>query len=674
MPRGRPKTVIAPCQHCNKQFKRAEHLKRHERTHTNEKPFLCNCGQRFTRQLSHPSGPCISPPPAELVRTSMIQDVDMGRSDIICDLDLNWDPIYMSQDILPATLFDTYFPFVDTQPTTLPPQTSNFSRFSSRLPPLDDIENDAEDDAEDEDLAEGTTSANAVPWSVTVAAYERLNFEVQNYSEALPGGCSLPSRSTLTRLLEKYLVCVHEYLPFIHPATFSVEQRDVELSLAMAALGSLYRFEHPKSYELYFMAKIMLLEKIRRENLQFMSNFLSGQSHSILDERNDLGKIQTFILLIEFASWADKKILPDALSMSSQLAMLVRQNGISDSDEMPQYVDWFSWVAVEERRRTLLAAYVLFNLHSIAFDIPPLILNHEVGVFLPGYSEQWKAMNITQWRHAPRQVERQFQQGLRSLFDGTGIPRDASVSSFSNYLLIHGLLQQIYIDRHGCAGSLQPDTIKSFERALRTWQLSWEITYESTLDPLSPKGPFGLSSAALLRLAYIRLNSNLDPYRGLLSRDLGSITNRSSNLSRSPHVDRAILHAAHALSIPVRVGIMVMSSTKTSIWSIEHSLCSLECALLLNDWLEMMSTSVRACGPEGLRKVERRLLGIITGIIKETCLAKTLDVLEDDSSRFHRMATMVLKLWTQIFKGSNVLEIDNIIGAGLQLLVDTNLD
>lgn len=32
MARGRPKSYIAPCRFCNKQFKRLEHLQRHERT------------------------------------------------------------------------------------------------------------------------------------------------------------------------------------------------------------------------------------------------------------------------------------------------------------------------------------------------------------------------------------------------------------------------------------------------------------------------------------------------------------------------------------------------------------------------------------------------------------------------------------------------------------------
>lgn len=573
----------------------------------------------------------------------------------------------MMEDMLPATLFDTNFSFVDTPPSVQPPQTSNFDEFSSRLPPLDDIENDVEDDNQ----AKSTTAANTQPWSITGFVYESLCLSVQGYSAVLPTGCSLPSRSTLVRYLKRYLVCVAKCQPFIHFATFSVEQKEIELLLAMATFGALYSFELSRSYEMYFMAKAVLSEKKRREDLQLTSDLLSAQSHSTVNPKENLGRIQTFVLLITFASWANKSILPDALSMGSQLAQLVRENGISESDEMPQGVNWLSWVAIEERRRTLLSAYALFNMHSVAFSIPPLILNHEVGVFLPGFSEQWKSKNATEWQLANRQVELRFQDGLRSFFDGTGIAKDATVSAFSNYLLIHGLLQQIYVNRHGF--SLQPETIKSFETALSTWQSSWELSYESTLDPLTPKGPLGLSATALLRLAYIRLSSDLGSYEGLFSVDLRGGTGKSSNLSRLPHVDRAILHAAHALSIPVRLGIEFVARTQTPIWTIEHSLCSRECALVLKDWLEMISTIIRSCGTEGLRKVERKFLGIITGIIKETRFSKTLDILEDDASRYQRMAATVVQIWAEIFQGVHILEIDNAIGASLQLLADSSL-
>ncbi|KAI9152082.1 Regulatory protein ADR1 [Paramyrothecium foliicola] len=48
--KGRPRQRVPPCEFCNKEFKRQEHLDRHLRTHTKERPFACACGRMFTRQ------------------------------------------------------------------------------------------------------------------------------------------------------------------------------------------------------------------------------------------------------------------------------------------------------------------------------------------------------------------------------------------------------------------------------------------------------------------------------------------------------------------------------------------------------------------------------------------------------------------------------------------------
>lgn len=69
MVRGRPKITVPPCRFCNMSFKRVEHLRRHERIRglyrcpshtrvlqaadTQEKPFLCGCGQGFSRKYVH---------------------------------------------------------------------------------------------------------------------------------------------------------------------------------------------------------------------------------------------------------------------------------------------------------------------------------------------------------------------------------------------------------------------------------------------------------------------------------------------------------------------------------------------------------------------------------------------------------------------------------------------
>lgn len=69
---------------------------------------------------------------------------------------------------------------------------------------------------------------------------------------------------------------------------------------------------------------------------------------------------------------------------------------------------------------------------------------------------------------------------------------------------------------------------------------------------------------------------------------------RDENSGRGPRVITALLYAVHALSLPVRMGLEYVSRHQMYFWSCQHSICALECAVLLWNWLlEVVSASAQ---------------------------------------------------------------------------------
>ncbi|KAJ9219649.1 transcriptional regulator family: C2H2 zinc finger and Fungal Specific TF [Paecilomyces variotii] len=597
----------------------------------------------------------------------------------------------------------------------------SFSNFGSRLPSLQPEPHDSDDR-----IGFSDDPANPRPaWDITNADRQLFVSRLEEFSHVLPKGFIPPSRHALSRFFAGYINGLNEHLPFIHVPTLSVARSPPELTLALAAAGSHYRFENNRGIDLFNAAKCVLLERLRRRDgkqvplptwtfvppqpglhgsrdssavsNQASSPFqppsftpmqtLDPMNYAIDDSDAHMKIIQTFLLLTVFASWErHPELLREILALQSTLARLVREHGLSEPIPSSDNISWEEWVRLEGNRRTKLLVYCFFNLHSIMYNIPPLILNSELKLNMPCSHDVWKANNASQWRRLYRSrhsSDVSFQEAFAKLFlKGPVFNASTPISPLGNYILIHAIIQQIFFARQLCLSaplmqgtSLRQEDLAVLDNSLSAWKAGWKRTPESSIDPQNPAGPIAFTSTALLGLAYIRLHVDLGPCRHLVTQDpqqIAKALRESPPITRSPKLIMALLHSAHALSIPVRLGIDFVARTHSFFWSIQHSLCSLECAFLLSRWLLAIPATQ---AEQKLSEHERKLVLWVKSMMDETDMAvdptdsPELSFL-NDPYKVKQLSVAVVRVWARTFKGNTSWAIVDLVGASLEVYAD----
>ncbi|KAL3488931.1 hypothetical protein BJX62DRAFT_227007 [Aspergillus germanicus] len=608
-------------------------------------------------------------------------------------------------------------PDIMSDPRGAADEPPSFSNFGSRLPSLQPEAHDVDDRLGFGD--EGPRPA----WDISNVDRQVFVQKLDEFAHVLPKGFIAPSRHALSRFFAGYINGLNEHLPFIHVPTLSVAKCSPELTLALAAAGSHYRFENNRGIDLFHAAKAILLERLRRRDSKQVPcptwNFLSPSSgfhgsrgssttsnspyqthqhqphimypvdpsgYATEDSDAHMEVIKTFLLLTIFASWErHPELLREILSLQSTLARLVREHGLSEPSIGLDPNNWEEWVRRECSRRTKLIVYCFFNLHSIMYNIPPLILNAELKLNMPYSHDVWKATNAVQWRRLLRSrpgSEVSFQEAFTKLFLKSTITSTAPISPLGNYILIHALIQQIFFARQLCLSapnlhgtSLRPDDLNVLDNSLSSWKALWKRTPESSIDPQNPAGPIAFTSTALLGLAYIRLHVDLGPCRRLVSQDpvqIARALNESAPIVRSPRLIMALLHSAHALSIPVRLGIDFVARTHSFFWSIQHSLCSLECAFLLSRWLLSIPMTQ---AEQRLSEHERKLLVWIKSMMDETDMAVDPPGAPDidfmaNPYKAKQLSVAIVRVWARTFKGNTSWAIVDLVGSSLDAYAD----
>ncbi|KAM5349153.1 hypothetical protein ACJ41O_008976 [Fusarium nematophilum] len=655
-----------------------------------------------------------------------VLDFDMAAA---TDLDLLWENLEFRPEPVDYAVFSSGFPFnpevlgqhsmsnpppfhshiaggPSASPMRAHPDELNWqdtlSRYASRLPSLQPSQGEDEPPPPPPPLlgAQRDATKDSTRHSLYVSreVYSHIQGLVDAEKHHLPLGFRIPSRHAFSRYMEGFSG-YQTHLPFLHIPTTDVIKMPLELIFAVSGAGAQYRFERHEAYALGQAARRIIDVRLGLGDPSNLTGESGGSvstsipsadpsppasnpgSHracaatSMLGAQRplDMETLQAMIIVITLYTYNHRDLLPQAFVLADQMAHQLRHGGYLDAEsELTTDGGWGEWIQGEGRRRTVLTAFLLLNIHTVIYNVPPRLMNSEVwAVRIPQPEAHWQASTAGRWREL-RSCGPPISATFGDCYSDLFVPGPAGsqvrheTSAFGNLLIIHGLLQQIHLAREASIGldfafhrhsspPLPDDVAARFKSALQRWQSSWSRNKESSVRPNSPEGPLGFNSTALFRVACVRVDFNIGPYRRFETRDpavIAAAFEKAPRPPRSAHLYAAVLQSAHALSIPVRLGIQYVAKTQTLTWSLIHSLCNLECALFLSKWLEQLSLE-----EPPLMKEEERLVCIIAGILQETSFFEPCSPRTCSSAVIRQMSSAIIKLVVEMSTGVHVYEL-----------------
>ncbi|KAJ5366857.1 hypothetical protein N7541_000798 [Penicillium brevicompactum] len=563
---------------------------------------------------------------------------------------------------------------IDTDNTSTP---RLFDEFSSTFPSF-----------------ESPSKSKHEPWRVTQQDWEHLLGEIQTMVSIIPPEFSLPSRHTMTRYIATYFSGFHRHLPFLHVPTFEPTKCPVELILAMATIGAQSAFDNANAVMFFRTSYAIALERLRNRKAQLRDKRFPAEDASTLtgaplgsqnrpwvgslpsnvpnpsvlpsdqdeaDRFDPLSISQTLLVLMAMATWGNSKaIYNEAIGIQNILVEYMREEKLLEARKHHyEHTNWAEWIRAEGHNRTVGIIFCFFIFHTIVYDTPPPILNSELHITLPSLEISWAARSDKDWQESRKQAEPEvtFQSCFSLLFaregEGTNM-RPKACSSLGAYILILALIQHIYFLREMAKRKAPfdqgpaPNDVAEVEQALKNWQHRWYMDPESSFGPGSPHGPISFNSTALLRMAYIRLTVDVGPWRALNTHDAEDIAasiHRSPELEPNHKLTRAVLYSAHALSIPVKIGVNIVARNQAFAWSLQHSLSSLPGVPLGED--------------------ESRLLAYVVDMVAEADSGFHFDSQRELTATLPDLCIRVVQIWARLLSGVAVWDVVRMIGKAL---------
>lgn len=203
----------------------------------------------------------------------------------------------------------------------------------------------------------------------------------------------------------------------------------------MCATGAQYCFEHRSGDRLFNVSKAIVFERLRQEESHFSPQTLAlvNSGSAVLTEVaraprrpgpwSPLDMVKTLLILVGYATWERTGLLQQAFALRGLLVQTLRDSGLEEretrvSGSTSRSVMWDDWIQHESARRTKLVAFCYINVHSIAYNINPLLWSSELHLRLPCCTQEWQANTAAQWMSLQRDGKEEqmlFQRALSIL-------------------------------------------------------------------------------------------------------------------------------------------------------------------------------------------------------------------------------------------------------------------
>jgi len=237
--------------------------------------------------------------------------------------------------------------------------------------------------------------------------------------------------------------------------------------------------------------------------------------------------------------------------------------------------------------RTNWAAYAVLCLLTVCFDIPPVLMGHEMShIRLPCNESEWSSATFESWIKARMGRCRNcpcFGEALNILLDAAP-PHSDTIGVFGTYVLLHAILQNIWTLRRNIwlESTQLASCLEKTDVTLGRWHSCWAGNVESSVSPRNPYSAVTANPAALFRLVYMWVGVDFSPVRAAIaSHDPETIEQSFKHLSipitKSDLTLKLVMQAVGALKTRVKLGMTLEEQRLRCFQSFEVHLFSLEC-------------------------------------------------------------------------------------------------